>query len=174
MIKKIFYTTSDQMENKIRNNHFIPYRVNRYTKYEVNRWYYSDYWNQCFKILSVKYDNYGNLDNAYIYWEDKNYGLICTDLCEQDLKLEKDYDELYKRDIINSDRIYTGAQIVYWFYMNNITCFDKKYKGFWKFIDTYSAHRINDFAKYKISGELNEKGIYINCRISKEKIHRSL
>jgi len=170
MMKKILYSPNKQLEEDIREKHLIPYKVNRYVKYEVNRWYYSDYWRQCFKVLSVKYDSHEVLDNAYIRWDDYNYGLICTDLCEQDLRLDKDYDEIYKRDIINSDKLYTGAQIIYWFFMNNIDCYNRKYKGFWKFVDSTSGHRLNDFAKYKISADIDEStGIYINCKITKEK-----
>ena len=99
-------------------------------------------------------------------WEDGNYGLICTDLeLYKDYRLDKDHNNLHTVDIINSGKIYTGAEIIYWFFMNNINCFDPKYKGFWKFIDTYSQHRISDYNKYKIVADLNGKGYYTNCRI---------
>lgn len=169
MIPRIVYSNNPRMEEKIRNNHFIPYKVNRSIKYEANRTYYSDYWNQYFKVLSVKYNKQGVLDNAEVFWEDKNYGLICTDLCEYDLRLDRDYEKIYKHDIINSGKSYTGAQIVYWFFMNNINCFNRKYKGFWKFIDNFSAYRLNDYNKYIISGDINENGIYINCKITRVK-----
>lgn len=169
MNKNIIVTYNKKMEEKIRNKHLIPYKVSPSIKYENGNWYYSDYWSQCFKVLEAKYTRYGVLKDCYIKWDDGNYGLICTDLDFSDLKLVKDYKEIYNiDDIVNSEKVYTGAEIIYWFFIHNINCFNKKYKGFWKFVDTFSAHRISDFSKYMISGELvNDK--YINCKIIKVK-----
>ena len=170
MMSKVIYSPNGILEREINRKHIIPYRVNRYIKYEVNKWYYSSYWRQCFRVLSVKYNSNGILEDAYIQWDDYNYGLICTDLCDQDYKMEKDFYDIYNKDIINSDKSYTGAQIVYWFYMNNIDCFNRKYRGFWKFIDNTSKHRLNDFSRYKLCATVNEQtGFYNNCKIIKEK-----
>jgi len=168
MVKEVCYTNDQKMIDKLRKDKLIPYRINPRVKYEVNRWYYSDYWRQCFKVSSVAYDKMGNLVEAYIRWDDGYYGLICTDLDIHDLRIEKDYKEIHNKDIINSDTIYTGAEIVYWFFINNINCYNKKYFGFWKFIDNSSAHRLSDYNKYKISAIYDkEKDIYKDCRITR-------
>ena len=169
MNKNVIVTYNKKLEEKIRNKHLIPYRVSPSIKYENGKWYYSDYWGQCFRVLEVNYSRYGVLKDCYIKWDDGNYGLICTDLDFADLRIIKDYKEIYKLDeIVNSEAVYTGAEIVYWFFTHNINCFNKKYKGFWKFIDNFSAHRIADFSKYTVTADF-VKDKYINCRITKVK-----
>lgn len=169
MNKTISISPNVRIEEKIRLKHMIPYRVSPSVKYENGNWYYSDYWRQTFRVIDAKYNRYGVLKDAYIRWDDGNYGLICADLDFTDLKLERDEKEIYKmKDIVNSDQVFTGAEIVYWFFMNNIDCFNRKYKGFWKFVDRFSAHRIADFSKYMITAELNN-GKYVGCKITKQK-----
>lgn len=167
MMKEILYSHNEGINNKIRQKHYIPYLItNKGIKYEANRWYYNAYWGQFLKVISVKYDRYNVLQECYIKWEDDLYGLICTDLeIGSDYKIQYDHREIYKEEIINSDKVYTGAEIIYWFFMNNINCFNKKYKGFWRYIDNSSDHRIQDFNKYKITGNIDQKGNYINCKI---------
>ena len=63
------------------------------------------------------------------------------------LKLFFFFFPVYKDNIVNSDKFYSGAEIVYWFFMNNINCSNEKYNGFWKYVDTHSAHRAPIFKK---------------------------
>lgn len=168
MIKEIFYSGNKRFMDKIRKEKIIPYRVTPRVKYEANKWYYNDYWRQCFKIISVGYTNAGFLDEAYIKWDDGNYGLICTDLDICDFRLEKDRNKIYKDNIVNSDKFYSGAEIVYWFFMNNINCSNEKYNGFWKYVDTHSAHRLSDTTRYKVKAIYDEKtDTYKECKIIK-------
>ena len=169
MNRSICYTMSNKIENRIRSKHLIPYHVNPSIKYEVGNVYYSDYWGDTFKVLSVHYDRYNILQNAYIKWYDGNYGLICTDLDVSDYLFTKDTNNVYNTDIINAGRSFTGAEIIYWFYMNNITSMDAKYFGFWKYIDSSSSLRISDTARYFIVGVLLPTDIYVNCKLIRYK-----
>jgi hypothetical protein len=156
------------MDKRIRSNHLIPYRVIRETKYEKKCYYYSNYWDSIFKVLSVDYSKSGELISAYIHYENGYYGLLCTELDVNDYKLVKDINNLDKINIINSGVPYYGAEIVYWFFINKIMALDPVYRGFWKFIDNNSRHRISDNTKYYITGDINPKsGNYINCKIKK-------
>lgn len=170
--KEIIYggLNCKSLNEKIRKNHYIPYRIlTSDTKYEVNKRYFNAYWGSTFKVISVTYNDHGILEDCYIRWDDGNYGLICTDLdIAADLKLEYDYSKIYETDIINSGRDFSGAEIIYWFFMNKINCFNTKYNGFWKFVDNYSDYRISDYSRYKIIGSL-ENDIYKNCKILRVK-----
>lgn len=166
MTKEIVYTSNKRFEEILKRGYLVPYRVNPRIKYETKKSYYSDYWNMQFQVLQVNYTEDDVLDNAYIKWEDGNYGLICTDLDYRDLKLCRDTKDLKNTNIINSDKYYTGAEIVYWFYIHNINCLNMTYKGFWRYVDATSAHRLADNTKYKICGVWNGSK-YINCKIIK-------
>ena len=171
MQKEIIFTNNPVMNSRIKQKHLIPFHIdNRDVRYETNRTYYSGYWGECFKVLSVKYSNDGILEECYVCWENERYGMICSDLdVIEDLRLEKDYKEIYKRDIINSDKYYYGAEIIYWFYINGINSLNPKYKNFWIFIDNTSEHRIHDNCKYKLVAKEDKNGNYIGCKMYKKK-----
>lgn len=170
MMKEIIYTTNNRINEMIKEKHIIPYVItSKDIKYEANRWYYNAYWGSTLRVISVKYDHNDNLEECYIKWEDGCYGLICTELeIWGDLRLEKDHKNIAESNIINDGKSYTGAEIIYWFFINEINCFNKKYKGFWKFVDGTSDHRISDYAKYRVVAD-EKNGNYINCRIIKIK-----
>lgn len=170
MASQVIYAAEKYLKSKITLRHYIPYRVSRNSKYESNRTYFSGYWSQAFRVINVKYDEHGLLENANIRWDDGCYGLICTDLSTEDYRLRPDKKGIYKKkDIVNDGKSYTGAEIAYWFYVHNIDQFNHKYKGFWKWIDLYSEERLHDENRYKLFGRENNQGEYTNCRITRIK-----
>lgn len=168
MTKDIMYV-NEKIDSTIRFKHYIPYRVDRSVRYKSNKMYYCDYWGQFFKVISARYDKYNILIDAYIRWDDGNYGLICTNLDIEDYLVEKDTTDLYKVNIINNKNSYTGAEIVYWFFMNNISQIDKKYSGFWKFVDRSSSLKILDNTRYFLTANVSPEGYYINCKVHRDK-----
>lgn len=166
MNKYIMYTYNKQIDSLFKLKHFIPYKMSPNIKYETGQMYYSDYWRDYFKTISVNYKN-NLLDNAYIKWHDGNYGLICTDPDYADYRLEKDKKELYKENcIINNNKVYSGAEIIYWFWIHNINSDNEKYNGYWKFLDKESGQKVSDYSQYKLFGKLiNEK--FVACRLQK-------
>lgn len=168
MTKGIQYTNNDNTDEKIRNGHFIPYMVNRSTQYIPGEIYYSSYWMELFKVLSCEYDH-NKLISAYVRYFTGYYGITATPLAVGDYHLIKDINNIYRKNIIEDGEIYTGAEIIYWFFMQRITCFDKKYKDYWKYVDRYSGHRLSDTSYYKIIGFRGKDGNYYNCRIIKVK-----
>lgn len=170
MVNQIFYGISKLLEKKIKNDHYIPFRVSKGQKYVQYCRYYNEYWNMCFKVQSCHY-NGNELESVYVKSDDGNYQLFSTDLVSSDYLLVRDDLKLYKRKIINTNRSYRGAEIIYWFYCNNITCFNPKYRGFWKYLDPTSAHRISDYNHYYIIGIEDENGIYTDCKIIKDPMY---
>lgn len=171
MGSSIIYSPMNRyIETKIKIRHIIPYKTNRSTKYECSRVYYNAYWNMSFQVLSVKYDKDNNLDEAEVRWDDGCYGIICTDISPgEDYILVKDYKKAYqKKNIINTDDTYTGAEIIYWFYLQGASILDNKYKGFWEYIDYFSKNRIQDNNQYRVYGTLRH-GVWKNCKIKRMK-----
>ena len=92
---------------------------------------------------------------------------ICTDIeVGYDYRVDKDFSEIYKKKtIVNDGCTYSGAEIIYWFFMNNITCFNRKYKRFWHLVDPYSLDRIDDNKMYILTADESPYGRYYNCQI---------
>lgn len=167
MISNITYS-NQRFERKIRNKHLIPYRVFPSNRYKIGRYYYNGFYDEIFKVDEVSYKN-NSLEFAMISYDDGRQSYICTQLDPvEDYRLEKDKNKIYNKDIINTGKAYTGAEIVYWFFINNITSLNKQFKGFWKFVDSTSAHRISDNSYYYLTADTNYLNIYINCKVIRE------
>ena len=63
-----------------------------------------------------------------------------------------------KIDLINSEKSYTGAEIKYWFLMNNIDLeFGSQYAGFWSFLNPCSKTLLIDNKFYYVSYNVERK-----------------
>ena len=166
MYKDITYNNK-KLEELIRSKHLIPYKLGMRDRYIKNNFYYSAFTERTFKVLFVKYHKSGELMGAEIRYENGMQAYICTDIDPgYDYRVEKDFGEIYKKkNIVNDGCIYSGAEIIYWFFINNITCFNRKYKKFWHLVDTYSFDRINDNKMYRVLADESPYGRYYNCRI---------
>lgn len=167
----ISYTFNESIDSEIRKNHLIPYRVTRTTPYRKGGIYYSSYWGAIFRVLSVEYDDKTKeFLGAYIRYESNYYGMICSELSIDDYELDFDYKKLYKKNIINSNIPCTGAEIRYWFFSNKINGMNPVYRGFWKFIDNTSGHKISDHNKYIVLAKTNPvTGNYVECMMKRVK-----
>jgi len=167
MNNSIMYTNNGSLEKHVRSKKVIPYMIYPNDVFKKGKWYYSLYYNNIFKILDLQYKN-GELDNATIVTDDGNYGVISTDLdFQEDYAISRDRRNIYKMNIVNHEESFTGAEIIYWFFVNNIDIFNKKYQGFWKYVDRYSLDRVVDRERYFVKG-LMVAGHYINCEIIKD------
>ena len=155
------------LDNRIKREKIIPYGIFPNTKYRSGKWYYNSNENMIFKVITPSYSNTGELESIYIKSDDGYYSLICTPLnFYTDYILVKDSGSLYEDCIINNNKSYSGAEIIYWFYMNDITFEDNKYNGFWKYIDRYSMYKINDYGKYFLYMNTDKLGDH--CSIVKD------
>lgn len=69
-----------------------------------------------------------------------------------------------KSNIINSNEAFYGSEIKYWFFINNIDLYSKKYEGF-RPIVTKSGFTISDKKLYFLKAEyIPSLDTYIHCR----------
>lgn len=166
----IFYNDSKVLDHKIRKAHYIPYHIRKRERYKEKQRYYNYYWDMCYKVIHINnYECNNRFLSVYIKADDNTFHLLATELDAYDYLLLKDNEEIYKKDIINSDYTYRGAEIVYWFYVNDINLNSKKYLGFRKFVDNNSNFRISDVNRYIITADINNKENFINCKIKRIK-----
>ena len=169
MNKEIYYTSNDRVNKRIRKEFLIPYRISSPDyRLKTNKSYYCNHWNQCFTVISKEFSDEKEFLGYYIQWEDGKYGFYSSaPEIYMDLILEEDINNITNtKNIINNNIAYTGAEIIYWFFIHNINAFNKKYRGFWKYVDTYSKFRLSDNSKYKLYGKI-VNGVYDNCKIVK-------
>ena len=171
MDKNITYSDiNTDIDEKIKKKKVIPYSIFPGDRFKKGKWYYSRFYDNFFKILDVKYSENGKLEIAYIITDNNMYSVITTDLCTDDLLLEKDKKNIYKSNIFNTNIPYTGAEIKYWFFVNNIDCFNQKYINFWKFVDRFSEYCLDDKKKYRCYANQDLEGNLINCRVKEYNI----
>lgn len=168
MNKKITYTSNGSLEKQIKSKKIIPYLLYPNERYKLNKWYYSFYYNSIFKITEVEYTERGELDYALTKTDDGNFNHISTELdFLEDYAIYYDRRKICDMNIINNPESFTGAEIVYWFFVHDIDCFNLKYQGFWKYIDRYSKYRIADRDRYFIKAKiLNDN--YVDCSMIKD------
>ena len=169
MNKNISYSSYEfNLDEKIKYKKVIPYSLHTGEKYRKGKWYYCKYDNLFFKVLDVEY-NRGQLISAYIKTEEGNYCSIATDISDDDYLMEKDRFEIYKvNNIFNTKIAYTGAEIIYWFFMHNITCFDRKYIEFWKYVDRYSPDRLDEKTKYLLFSNRDRYNNLTHIRVQED------
>lgn len=166
MYKVITYGNK-KLDQYVEERHIIPYSLSPKDRFEKNNYYFIDFNGKIIKVLFVKYYRSGELEGLEVKYNNNMHSYICTDIDPgYDYLLKKDYNDLFKKDIINDGLIHTGAEIKYWFFMNKISCFDKKYRGFWKLVDPYSPRCISDYNKYFLTADI-DSDVYFNCRIFK-------
>ena len=164
----IVYSYDNSLERLIKRKRIIPYQVNPGDKFIKGKWYYDTYYNSLFKVTEVKY-NTGNILDYAITKSDEGYSsYITTPLSPyEDYIIDFDTKDIATMNIINSERSFTGAEIRYWFFMNDINCFDPKYKYFWTYVDTYSNNKVADKQKYFLYAGL-KNNVYTKCRVIKD------
>lgn len=170
MLSIIYDGLYNNLHSFIRKKHYIPYKIlSTDTKFKEGNRYYIAYYRQTMKVISIEYDKYSIMTYCYVKWDDGNYGAYCSNLAIfDDYLMDMDSESLYKEeDIINSPNIYTGAEIKYWLFMNNVTATSTKYGKIWEELDKVLSIPDNDYNKYKISGTLNENCEYETVKLSR-------
>lgn len=168
----IVYSFDNSLEKLIKRKKIIPYQVNPGDKLLRGKWYYDIYYSSLFKVLEVKYKAGGVLDYAITKSDEGYNSYISTQLTPyEDYIIDFDRNGLSEEMIINSEKSYTGAEIRYWFFMNDINCFDPKYRLFWTYVDTYSKNRVADKQKYFLYAVL-KNNVYSHCRVVKDTVKK--
>lgn len=153
-----------KLEDIIKENHYIPRLLRNYEKFKLYHRYWDIYKEELFKIIDIF-----EIDGATYYsiCIDDTYSSIIPEPEHIDTYYEilKDYYCIAETYIINDNNYYTGAEIKYWFSINNIPK-DDVYKGFFKYFSINSRVYLYDSKKYKV--KYNPENKYSPCNIIKE------
>lgn len=161
---------SDKLEKFLReeNHQYIPRKI----KSNENLKIYKRYWD-AFSDTYYKIEKIYNVEDVEYYsvkYLDSMFGEISFPVdFDYTYELMVDKNNLDKIDIINNKISYSGAEIKYWFFINNIDLGSEIYNKFWPFIDPNSKSVISDDKYYFIFATLNKKGQYRDCKVSLDK-----
>ena len=130
---------------------FIPRIVRDDERLKVHKRYYFPEFNQKMKCTDVEIIN----DIEYYYLSNDNFQYVMSyPISHTCFVFTKDKYDIMSRHIINSNQVYRGYQLKWWFYNHNYT----RYNNFIKLLSD-----ICDDDIYKIYGRL-EYGQYVDAK----------
>jgi hypothetical protein len=155
----------------LRNNRYIPRRVKEQEHLKTHHKYYSIDMNRYFKVLDVY--QIGNIEYYSIRYSNTMQAEISYPITDEIYELLTDFSCIKNKAIINCGEYYSGAEIRYWFFSNNIDLNEKDYYGFWGFLDSNSKSKIIDEKRYVIRTDY-ENGIHKNVRVITQTTNRRI
>ena len=152
-IKRSIYPP--KLEEYIRKNKYIPRKVRDNEHLKLYHRYWLEDYNEVVKV-----------DDIFITRSIEYYSIICKSMvsCISAPVPKYTYELLHNKeciekvDLINSEKSYTGAEIKYWFLMNNIDLeFGSQYAGFWSFLNPCSKNLLIDNKFYYVSYNIERR-----------------
>lgn len=137
-----------KLEDIMKKNHYIPRQLHYGEHFKLYHRYFNAYTEELFKVIEIL-----NIDNDlyYIIHVDDNYSSAIPEPSSTEINYEilKDYYDIVNQSIINSDKSFTGAEIKYWFVVNEIDLSDDYY-GYKKYFDKSYKYFILDSRHYYV------------------------
>ena len=136
----------DELEKEIIKNKYIPRKCRELEHLKLYHRYYTTRYG-VFKVENI--ESIKGIEYYFIkYNNGKLFGVISHPITDTIYELLHDYDEIEKVNLINSNKSYSGAEIKFWFVINNINFKDQKYDGFLSFLNANSKNIISDSKYY--------------------------
>ena len=152
-IKRSIYPP--KLEEYIRKNKYIPRKVRDNEHLKLYHRYWLEDYNEVVKV-----------DDIFITRSIEYYSIICKSMVscipapvpKYTYELLHNKECIEKVDLINSEKSYTGAEIKYWFLMNNIDLESgSQYSGFWSFLNPCSNNLLIDNKFYYVSYNIERR-----------------
>ena len=152
-IKRSIYPP--KLEEYIRKNKYIPRKVKDNEHLKLYHRYWIEDYNEVVKV-----------DDIFITRYVEYYSIRCKSMVscipapvpKYTYELLHNKEHIEKVDLINSEKSYTGAEIKYWFLINNIDLeFGRQYAGFWSFLNPCSKNLLIDNKFYYVSYNIERR-----------------
>ena len=141
----------EELTKEILKYNYIPRKINKNEHLKLYHRYWIPELGGVIKVKDIWKDN----GVEYYIIKYKNDLSICfsypLDDYFESYELLHDYNDIAKKDIINSEEDFSGAEIKYWFTVHN----SRQYGKFQKFLSGKSA--IQDNKRYKVIIDKNNK-----------------
>ncbi len=145
-MKKLIY--SEKLQDIIISLKSIPRPIRKNEHLKL----YHKYWIPSFDcVVKIEHiDKIMGVEYYFLKYKNKFSACITYPLNEDGIYELLHEPNKLKNDIINSDKVYSGAEIKYWFIVNNIDLSSSKYKGYWPYLNPKSDSVLIDYKKYKV------------------------
>lgn len=143
-----------ELEERVRSSKkFIPRLLRNNERLKLFHKYFCLSYG-VFKVYDIQHTSH----NEYYHIRFKKYGtdmqaVITLPIEDNCYELLRNYDSIENMNILNNDeRLFTGAELKFWFIVNNISNKDKRYKSYKK-----SLIKIDDTSKYYVISDIKNK-----------------
>ena len=144
-----------KLEEYIKSSRYIPRKIRKNEHLKIYHRYWLNDYNDAAKVDDIFTENH---IEYYSIKYNNMYGCISNPVSVDTYELLYNKNEIEKINIINSSKSYTGAEIKYWFWMNNIDIsINSKYSGFWSFLNQNSSNILIDNKYYFVSYNKNRR-----------------
>lgn len=146
-----------KLEEYIKANKVIPRKIREGEHLKLYHKYWIDWYDDILKVLDIYY-----IDSAEYYVTrdtQKLHGCITYPIDHNNTyeMLHNKYN-IEEKNIINDNISYSGADIKYWFSVNDINlATGEKYSGFWSFLSYGSKNYLMDSKYYFVSYKENRR-----------------
>ena len=152
-IKRSIYPP--KLEEYIRKNKYIPRKVRDNEHLKLYHRYWLEDYNEVVKVDDIFITRYVEY---YSIRYKSMVSCIPAPVPKYTYELLHNKEHIEKVDLINSEKSYTGAEIKYWFLMNNIDLESgSQYSGFWSFLNPCSNNLLIDNKFYYVSYNIERR-----------------
>ena len=144
-----------KLEEYIRKNKYIPRKVRDNEHLKLYHRYWLEDYNEVVKVDDIFITRY--VEYYSIIYKSM-VSCIPAPVPKYTYELLHNKECIEKVDLINSEKSYTGAEIKYWFLMNNIDLESgSQYAGFWSFLNPCSNNLLIDNKFYYVSYNIERR-----------------
>ncbi len=144
-----------KLEGYVKSSRYIPRKIRENEHLKMYHRYWLEDYNEVAKVDDIFIENH---TEYYSIKYNSMYGCISNPVSVGTYELLHNRDEIEKLNIINNSKSYTGAEIKYWFLINNIDISaNSQYAGFWSFLCQNSNNILIDNKYYFVSYNKNRR-----------------
>lgn len=155
-----------ELEKIVQETKLIPRKI----YYEEKLKLYHKYFIPIYGSEVIKVENISTIyetEYYFIRYGNKMNGCLSYPIYRNSYELLHNDNNIGDSEIINSNIAYSGAEIKFWFFINNIDFDKEEYKGFYSYIDPKNIKSIYDNKYYLV--KYNPDDELMPCRIEQQR-----
>lgn len=151
-----YHIYPEKLEQYIRSSKLVPRKIRDAEHLKLFHRYWISSFNDIIKVEDIFVT--GGSEYYTIRYNPRMYACISYPLLSDSCyELLHNKENIENNKLINGNISYTGAEIKYWFILNNIDFDNNKFSGFWSFLNPDSDNLLIDNKYYFVSYDKRRK-----------------